>query len=68
MPRRPSRTKQPRARALKRLMRDTRGATAVEYGLIVAVVVIAMMVSFISVAEVTKDMWHNISTKVIQAR
>lgn len=51
-----------------RLFRDNRAATAVEYGLIIAVIVIAMLSSFMGVAQSTKDMWNNISTKVITAR
>jgi pilus assembly protein Flp/PilA len=54
-------------RALRRLLRDTGGATAVEYGLIAAVIVIALLASFAGVAEVTKGMWNNINTKVTQA-
>jgi pilus assembly protein Flp/PilA len=67
MLRRPSWTKQPRAWAPRQLLRDTRGATAVEYGLIIALIVLALMASFIAVADVTQGMWRNISTKVTQA-
>jgi pilus assembly protein Flp/PilA len=67
MTRRPSRTKPPRARALRQLLRDTRGGTAIEYGLIVALIVIVMMASFMAVADVTQGMWRNVSTKVTQA-
>lgn len=67
MRRRPSSTNHPLASSLWRLLRDRRGATAVEYGLIVAVIVIAMIASFIGMADVTKGMWNNVSTKVVQA-
>ena len=55
-------------RALLRLVRDTRGATAVEYGLILAVIVLALMASLIGVADVTTNMWSDISSKVVAAR
>lgn len=68
MRKRPSRTNPPFAAMLWRLARDMRGATAVEYGLIVAVIVIVMIASFMTVADTTKTMWNNISTKVQNAR
>ena len=52
---------------LPNLARDTRGATAVEYGLIIALIVIAMLVAFSSVATLTGGMWDDVSTKVINA-
>lgn len=68
MRRPPSRTNPSLATLLWRLARDQRGTTAIEYGLIIAVIVIAMMVSFMAVADTTKTMWNNVSTKVTQAR
>jgi pilus assembly protein Flp/PilA len=50
------------------LVRDDRGATAVEYGLIVALIVIATMASISSVADITIDMWNNVSERVVHAR
>ena len=50
-----------------RLWRDRRGATAVEYGLIVAVIVIAMLASFREVANTTVGMWGNVNSKVATA-
>ena len=53
--------------AIKRLIRfagDRRAATAIEYGLIVSLVVIAMIGAFTQVADVTTALWGNISTKV----
>lgn len=47
-----------------RFVRDRRAATAIEYGLIVSLVVIAMIGAFTQVAEVTTALWGNISTKV----
>ena len=51
-----------------RLLRDRRGATAVEYALILALMTLCMMGALISVADVTTNMWGNISTKVQNAR
>ena len=51
-----------------RLGRDRRGATAIEYGMIVAVIVIVLMVSFVELAGVTKGMWNNVSDKVQNAK
>jgi pilus assembly protein Flp/PilA len=53
------------ARCLIRLLGDAKGATAVEYGLIVALIVIAMVASFNGLAAKTNSMWNNISTTVL---
>ncbi|NIJ63768.1 MULTISPECIES: Flp family type IVb pilin [unclassified Sphingomonas] len=45
-------------------MHDRRAATAVEYGFILALIVIAMMASLMSVANTTTDMWSNVTNKV----
>lgn len=52
---------------LKGLKADTRAATAVEYGLILALIVLAMMASLRNVAAVTVGMWGNVSNKVANA-
>ncbi|MFS0738763.1 Flp family type IVb pilin [Sphingomonas sp. 1P06PA] len=52
---------------LKRLLRDTRGATAIEYGLIIACVVIAIIVALGNFAGTAIDMWDDISVKVVTA-
>jgi pilus assembly protein Flp/PilA len=54
-------------RLLGRLLADTRGATAIEYGLIVTLVVIAMIVGLIQVAGTTGDMWNDVNNKVTAA-
>ena len=41
----------------RRLYRDERGATAIEYGLIVALIVVAMMSTIGSVGETVGNMW-----------
>ena len=55
-------------RHARRLGRDSKGATAVEYGLILALIVLAMMVGLRETAKVTISMWNDISTKVQNAR
>jgi pilus assembly protein Flp/PilA len=50
--------------SLKRLLRDDRGATAVEYGLIVALIVIAMMAALNGVANESNGLWATVSNKV----
>lgn len=45
-----------------RLMRSTRAATAVEYGLILALVFLAAVVAVGNVANSTVGMWNNVST------
>lgn len=49
------------------LAADGKGATAVEYGLIVALIVIAMLASLSTVASATINMWDNVSDQVSQA-
>jgi pilus assembly protein Flp/PilA len=52
---------------LCRLAKSRKGATAVEYGLIVALIVIAMVSMLKEVASTTSGMWNNISDKVTSA-
>ncbi len=52
----------------RHLLRDARGATAVEYGLILAMIVLAMFGALQSVGGQTGSMWNNISAKVLSAR
>jgi pilus assembly protein Flp/PilA len=52
---------------LKQLLRDSRGASAVEYGLILAFVVLAMFGALQSVGGVTANMWNDVSNKVTAA-
>ena len=56
-----------RRRAAADLRRDSRGATAVEYGLIVALIVIVMVAALKQVASANTDVWGKVSTKVIGA-
>lgn len=55
---------------MKNLIDDTSGATAIEYGLIAALVVIAMIAALQDVADTTVQMWENVegrSTTAITA-
>lgn len=51
-------------RGLSRICADDRGATAVEYGLIVALIVLAMMGSLNLFASNSIAMWSDVATKV----
>ena len=52
---------------IKRLLRDDRGATAVEYGLIVTLIVIAMMAALQNVANETNGLWATVSNRVSES-
>lgn len=47
---------------------DTRGATAIEYGLIVSLIVIACMGAFQLVAGESMELWDLISSEVTKDR
>ncbi len=51
----------------RRAHRDRRGATSVEYAMILAVVVLVMLVTLSKVADVTIGLWGNVSDKVQKA-
>ncbi len=53
---------------LRRLAENRRGATAIEYGLIASLVVIAMIGALKGLAGTTTGMWNNVSDAVIHAR
>ena len=50
---------------LRRLKRSRLGATAIEYGLIVALIVVAMMVALSTLADTTISMWGDVATNVL---
>ena len=54
-------------RWIGKLGRDERGGTAIEYGLIATLVVIAMLAALLGMAHATIDIWGNVSTKVTSA-
>ena len=47
---------------------DRKAATAVEYGLILALVVLALMTGLQAMSSSTSSLWGNISTKVQNAK
>jgi len=49
------------------LFKDERAATAIEYGLIIALVCLAMMVGLQNFAGVTIDMWERVANSVADA-
>lgn len=49
---------------IKLLLRDDRGATAVEYGLIVTLIVIAMLAALQGVADENNGLWAKVSNKI----
>jgi pilus assembly protein Flp/PilA len=53
---------------MRALLRDKRGGTAIEYGLIISLIVITMVSAFIQVANSTTSMWGNVNTKMETAR
>ncbi len=50
-----------------KLLRDESGGTAIEYGFILALVVLALMATLIAFASASHDIWTNISDKVTSA-
>lgn len=53
------------ARLFAAMLRDRRGASAVEYGLIAALIVIAMFTGLRGVADATITVWNYVSREVI---
>jgi len=49
---------------IKNILRCQKGATAIEYGLIVSLIVIAIIVSVTQVAGTTIEMWGFVSNTV----
>ena len=52
---------------MKELVDDTSGATAIEYGLIVALIVIAMIAALQGVADATIKMWDRVESESVAA-
>jgi pilus assembly protein Flp/PilA len=52
---------------IRRVFADRRGGTAIEYGLIASLIVIAMIASLSGLANQTVGMWGNVHTKVAAA-
>ena len=51
-------------RTLRRLRSDKRGATAIEYGLIVALIAVAMIGALQTLGGGTNGMWGKLETKI----
>ena len=52
---------------IRRIRKCDQGATAVEYGLIVSLIVIAIIASLGTVANGTQVMWNSVSEKVLES-
>ncbi|VXC80159.1 Flp family type IVb pilin [Sphingomonas sp. AX6] len=52
---------------LRALLIDRKAATAVEYGLIVSLIVLAMIASLNGVANATIEMWNYVETSTLNA-
>jgi pilus assembly protein Flp/PilA len=52
---------------IRRIKRCEQGATAVEYGLIVSLIVIAMVSALKGVADTNDGMWAHVSNKIVSA-
>lgn len=56
-----------RASFFKRLQHDNAGATAVEYGLVVGLIAVAMVGALWEVATTSSDMWSEIESRSTDA-
>lgn len=54
-------------RNLQRLMRDNRGATAIEYGLILAMVFLAMMGAVVALGTEESSLFNKVSSTSVTA-
>lgn len=50
---------------IQRITRCEQGATAVEYGLIVSLIVVAIMASLSSFGESSMNMWNYVSNEIV---
>lgn len=55
------------AKLIKMVLQDRRGGTAIEYGLIAALVVITMITALVEMAGTTTGIWNNVSLQVQHA-
>jgi pilus assembly protein Flp/PilA len=51
---------------LRRILRDQKGATAVEYGLILTLIVLAMLGAASNMAGGTTSLWDKVENRVIR--
>jgi pilus assembly protein Flp/PilA len=54
-------------RNLQRLLRDCRGATVIEYGLILAMVFLAMMGAIMALGDEESSLFNSVSTTAVEA-
>ena len=52
---------------MRQILREEAGAAAVEYGLIVSLIVLAMLTALQGVANETKNTWNTVSSKTGEA-
>ncbi len=50
---------------LKKLYRSEQGATAIEYGLILALIAVAAIVAISGLANTTVNMWNDVAEEVV---
>jgi pilus assembly protein Flp/PilA len=55
-------------RLARRLTANRRGGTAIEYGLIAALIAVAAIAAMKGLANVTTGMWNTFSSQVVAAR
>lgn len=53
--------------SIRRIIADCKGGTAIEYALIVSLIVIMMVAAFSALANTTVSMWGNVNNKVVAA-
>ena len=53
-------------RGMRSMWRDRRGGTAIEYGLIMALVVVVIIVSVAQLGKTTTDMWNGVAANVTE--
>lgn len=51
-------------RIIRSILNDSQGATAVEYGLILALIFLAMVGAVTAFADGTTSMWNNVSSEI----
>jgi pilus assembly protein Flp/PilA len=51
-------------RLVLNICRDRKAATAVEYGFILAFIVVALIAAIVQLGATTTSLWTNVSTKV----
>ncbi len=49
---------------VRKLCRNRKGGAAIEYGLMCALIVLAMIAALANLADITTNMWSDVSNKV----